>query len=92
MVQHVNALNFGHKAIIYDFSAAVHMDTSAALAIEELFLAASSETVGCYACGLSGVAEETLASLGVLDVLQEGHIAPDLLAAIRKAATDISGS
>jgi len=91
MVQQVNALNFGHKAIIYDFSGAAHMDTSAALAIEELFLAASSETVGCYACGLSGVAEETLDSLGVLDVLPEDHIAPDLLAAIHKAAADISG-
>jgi sulfate permease, SulP family len=89
MVQQVNAMNFGHKAVIYDFSAAVHMDTSAALAIEELLESATSETVTCYFSGLSGTAESTLESLGVLENLPKGHITSTLLAAIQKAGEEI---
>ena len=85
LVQHANANRFGHRAVIYDMTEAAHIDTSAALAIEQLLVDASSETSRCFIAGLSGDAAHTLESLGVLDVLPQDHVVPDLLAAIRAA-------
>ena len=46
----------GYKAIVFDFTEAAHVDTSAALAIEELIDVASHERPGSYISGLSGTA------------------------------------
>ena len=51
--------------MIYDFTDAAYVDTSAALAIEELIRIAVEETQGCFVCGLSGEAAHTLTALGV---------------------------
>ena len=63
----------GHKAIVYDFTDAAHMDTSAALAIEELIEQALEEHEACFISGLSGQALTTLRSLGVLDGFSQDH-------------------
>lgn len=75
----------GHEAMIFDFSTAAHIDTSAALAIEELIETTQSETEGCWVAGLSGQAEETLRALGVLDVMPAGFIVSSRLEAIKQA-------
>jgi SulP family sulfate permease len=63
----------GHKAIVYDFTEAAHMDTSAALALEELIEQAREEHEACFIAGLSGRALETLEGLGVLEGFEESH-------------------
>ncbi len=67
----VGAEASGHKAVIYDFSKAAHVDTSAALAVEELIEQAQEEQETCFISGLSGPAKTTLRSLGVLDAIPE---------------------
>lgn len=66
LVQRVGAQTAGHDAIIYGFTNAAHIDTTAASAIEELLATAIRETRGCFVAGLSGAAETMLRSLGVL--------------------------
>ena len=85
LVQRVGAETSGYKAIVFDFSNAAHMDTSAAIAIDELIEIASEETQGCFLAGLSGKAEATLKSLGVLEKVPPRHILPTRLEAIRVA-------
>jgi len=63
----------GHKAIIYDFTEAGHVDTSAALAMEELIEQAREEHETCFIVGLGGRALSTLKSLGVLDGFAQDH-------------------
>jgi sulfate permease, SulP family len=92
MVQQASALNpgsnvsLGNNAVIYDLTNTAHIDTSAALAIQELLATAMSKSVDCYVTGLSGTAENTLESLGVLDALPAGNVLPTLLEGIRTAA------
>ncbi len=90
LVSHGYELELGHQAIIYDFAEAAHIDTSAALAIEELLSTVCEDGIACYIVGLSGVAEKTLESLGVLDDIPADHIVPSLLVAIERAAATIS--
>jgi len=75
----------GHKAIIYDFTEAAQMDTSAALALEELIEQAREEHEACFISGLSGRALTTLKSLGVLDGFAEDHKFANRAQAIRAA-------
>jgi MFS superfamily sulfate permease-like transporter len=86
LVQRVGAETAGHDVIIYDFTNAAHIDTSAALAIDELLETARDETKGCFVAGLSGTAETTLRSLGVLE-----KIAPDHVVATRPEAIRLAG-
>jgi len=85
LVQRIGSATTGHKAIIYDFTNAAHVDTSAALAIEEFLDIASDETAGCFVAGLSGDAEKTLRSLGVLDKIPSDHVVATRLEAISLA-------
>ncbi|MDA0338839.1 MAG: STAS domain-containing protein, partial [Proteobacteria bacterium] len=75
----------GHKVVIYDFTGAAHVDTSAALAIEEMVIEANSETAGCFLAGLSGQAEATLESLGILDDVPADRVVATRLEAIKRA-------
>ena len=86
LVQRIGAATSGHEAMVYDFTEAAHVDTSAALAIEELIETAESKTRGCFVAGLSGEAEETLKALGVLDKIPTDRIVPTRLDAIKRAA------
>jgi SulP family sulfate permease len=85
LVQRAGAATAGHEVIIYDFSEAAHVDTSAALAIDELLEIAQSDTAACFIAGLSGSAESTLRSLGVLAKLPQEHIVPTRLDALKLA-------
>jgi SulP family sulfate permease len=87
LVQRAGAVAAGHEAIIFDFTNAAHIDTSAALAIEELLAVAMEETKGCIVAGLPDIAEQTLGTLGVLDDLPPDHIVTSRLKAIRLAKT-----
>lgn len=81
----------GHEAIVYDFTEAAHMDTSAALAIEELIEQAREEHEACYISGLSGQALETLKGLGVLDDLEPHHQFSKRADAIKAAVKIVLG-
>jgi len=85
LVKRLGPMAAHHKAIIYDFTNAAHIDTSAAIALDELFKTAVSAHVHCLTAGLSGTAEATLKTLGVLDVLAPANIQPTRLDAIRRA-------
>jgi SulP family sulfate permease len=82
----VGMASLGHEAVIFDFTEAAHIDTSAALAIEDLLITTFDDGVVCFIAGLSGTAETTLVSLGVLEQIPEGHNLPTLLDAINAAA------
>jgi len=80
------AMGLDHRAILYDFTDAAHIDTSAALAIEDMLSTASADGTLCYVIGLSGAAETTLKSLGVLDKIPTDHVVHTLLEALQLAA------
>jgi len=63
----------GHDAVVYDFTHASYLDTSAALAIEELLEQSMSHKLDVYVSGLSGEALRTLTNLRVLDQFPESH-------------------
>jgi len=86
-----HAIEFsGEKAIIYDFSETAYVDTSAALAIEDMLASAMDHTEHCFVCGVQGDTARTLRSLGSLDGVPENHIFATRFEAIR-AAADIAG-
>lgn len=91
LVARVGARTAGHKVFIYDFTDAAYVDTSAALAIEELIKIAVDETDGCFVAGLSGEAAETLAAMGALEPLPAGHVKDTLLEAIEAAGEAVPG-
>ncbi len=60
--------------IIYDFSETVYIDTSAALAIEDMLVSAHDQTEKVYVCGLSGETLKTFTTLGVLECIPADHV------------------
>jgi len=90
LIQRGYAANLDQRAIIYDFAEAAHVDTSAALAIDELLATVREDGVACYVVGLSGTAKKTLESLGVLDKIPADHIVSSLLEAIERASSKIT--
>ena len=91
LVQRTGSEIAGYEAMIFDFTDAAHIDTSAALAIEQLLETALSETRGCVIAGLSGSAETTFDSLGVLENIADENIVPSRIAAIHRAAELLDG-
>ncbi len=81
-----------HQIMIFDFSHAAHIDTSAALAIDELVDIANTEIKGAIVSGLSGEAESTLKALGLMEKIPEQNIAYNRLDAIRLAGSILDGS
>ncbi len=86
LVQKVGAEAAGYEVVVFDLSDAAHVDTSAALAIDAMLETTLEDTKGCFVAGLSGHAEQTLRSLGILDRLRPGQIQPTRQAALAKAA------
>lgn len=86
LVQNVGGAVGGYEVMIFDFTDAAHMDTSAALAMEELIDQATSDTKALFVAGLKGQAEATLESLGVLDHVDRERIFATRLEAIEAAA------
>lgn len=87
----VGQASMGYEAIIYDFTEAAHMDTSAALATEELLTIAANDGIPCFIAGLSESAKTTLKSLGVLDGIPSGHLTATLLDSIQVAKSHLAG-
>jgi len=75
----------GVDVAVYDFSQVAYVDTSAALAIEEMLVQAQSHGMHVLVAGLAGAARETLENLGVLDRVPAGQIFPTRSAAIAAA-------
>ena len=73
----------GQRAIILDFSQIAHVDTSAALAIEDMIAGADAEL--CLVCGLDQDTRKILDSLGVLDTVPGHNIVAGRLAALKRA-------
>lgn len=92
LIQRVGAATHGHSVMIYDFTNAGHLDTSAALAFEELIDVAVDEVSACFVVGLSGDAEKTLQSLGVLHKIPPAHVLKTKLEAILRAGKIIEKS
>jgi len=86
----VGQVSMGYEAIIYDFTEAAHMDTSAALAVEELLTIAVNDNIFCFIAGLSDSAGATVKSLGVLDAIPPGHITATLLDSIKMAESNLA--
>ena len=66
------------------------MDTSAALAMEELLTIAANHGIPCFIAGLSESAKTTLKSLGVLDGIPSGHLTATLLDSIHVAKSHLA--
>ncbi len=86
LTSQVEAEIANYQAVILDFTEAAHIDTSAAMAVEELINSLDDRGVKCIIAGLTGPAEKTLRSLGVLELGNRAEIATSVAEAIRHAA------
>lgn len=77
----------GHKAVIYDFSNSGYIDTSAALAIDEMIVLAQQNRQHVIVCGLKGPSLRALDGLGVLDRIPESNRFDDRIRAIEAAVS-----
>ena len=81
----------GYRASVYDFSNAGYIDTSAALAIDEMIELSQSSGQHLMVAGLRGQALNALDGLGVLERILPGHRFAERSEAIR-AAVDFVNS
>jgi SulP family sulfate permease len=75
----------GYRASIYDFSNAGYIDTSAALAIDEMIELSHSNRQYLMVAGLKGQALRALDGLGVLERIPPEHRFAERSEAIRSA-------
>lgn len=87
LTKQVGSMAVGHRGIVLDLTAAAHVDTSAAMAIEELIQSAADQHVVCVLSGLSGQAATALDALGVLEGFDPENVTPTRRDGIRRAAT-----
>ena len=90
LTQVLGGILSGPHAVVFDFSQASQVDTSAAYAIDELVSDALGAGVSCYISGLSGSAERTLNGLGVLARLAPGKIHSNLKTALEHALAELA--
>ncbi len=83
MVRRIPSQINGCQTMIYDFSGAGYIDTSAALAIDELITQATNNGHVVFISNLQGVARRTMEGLGILD-----RISPQDIFVSRKEAID----
>ncbi|MCF6321905.1 MAG: SulP family inorganic anion transporter [Rhizobiaceae bacterium] len=76
----------GNVAMIFDFTHTAWLDTSAAMAIEDLLSDAVAQTQYVYVSGLSGQALETLEALHSLKAVRPEHIFKSREEAIARVA------
>ncbi len=86
LTRQVEAEITDYRAVILDFSEAAHIDTSAAMAVDDLIGSLNEQGVKCIVAGLRGRAEKTLRSLGVLEGSNRAEIAGSVAEAIHHAA------
>ncbi|HHB80958.1 MAG TPA: SulP family inorganic anion transporter, partial [Aliiroseovarius sp.] len=75
-----------YRVILLDFSNAAFIDTSAAMAIDELLLGLYEQDIVAVMSGLSGDAQRTLSTLGVAGRLPKANQVATLGKAIERAA------
>jgi len=92
ITKRVGVMTAGFRAIVLDFTDAAHIDTSAAMAVEELIGAVRDQNLCCVVAGLSGVAARTFDSLGVLEGLDPANRAPTKALAIERAGALLDAS
>lgn len=86
LVQRTVPAAAGHEIVVFDFTDAAHMDTSAALAVEELFEIVRENARTVLVAGLSGQAAETLTGLGVLEGLPPENLLATRAEALKRSA------
>jgi sulfate permease, SulP family len=91
LTKRVGTMAAGYKAIILDMSEAADIDTTAAMAIDDLIRSTQSQGIHCVISGLSGAAEATLRSLGVLKALPAENRVATPMAAIERAEALVTG-
>jgi SulP family sulfate permease len=89
LTQALGGILRGPRAVVFDFSAAGHVDTSAAYAISELVDDAQGAGAAVYLAALSGVAERTLSGLGILARVPTGHVKATRREALEAALTQV---
>lgn len=89
LVQRTGTASARYKVVILDFEDVQFVDTSAALAIEELVDTITGEGRACYLAGLQGKAEKTLAALQILDKVPDGNRFAALTDAIGAARAEL---
>jgi len=82
----------GRDALVVDLSAVPFMDTSAAMALEEVILGMREKNDKVVLCGLREAVRETLANTGVLAHLKAEQIAASRLQALESARAHVNGS
>ena len=92
ITKRVGVMTAGYKAFILDLSSVGAIDTSAAMAIEELINAVQDQDIKLFVSGLGGPAETTLQSLDVLSSLQDDQRPPTKSLAIQRAAAALKGA
>lgn len=90
LTQRVDSETAGHRAVVFDFTDAAHIDTSVALAIDALLERTSRESA-CFVAALSGRARQTLQGFGVLDKLPRECVIASRLKAIEAAVASVAG-
>ncbi len=85
LTRRVGALMSGYEVIILDFTHAAGIDTSAAMAIDEMIQSAQSHKIHCVLAGISSPSERVLESLGVLSKLTNADVVVNLEIGLRRA-------
>ncbi|NQV47211.1 MAG: SulP family inorganic anion transporter [Rhodospirillaceae bacterium] len=75
-----------HKVLILDMADVTYLDTSAALALEDIIVKAGKQGLRVYVAGLREPVEKMLRRFGVLDSLNEGRCYASRLDALHGAA------
>ena len=81
----VGRASLGYEALIYDFTGVSYLDTSAAIALEELLTNAVNDQIPCFIAGFSKSTRATAKSLGVLEGIPPAQITETLLDSIQMA-------
>ena len=74
-----------YRVAVYDFSNVAYMDTSAALAVEQMIQLSQSRNQPVFVAGLAGHPQSTLDGLGVLERIPDAQRFTDRTEAIRAA-------
>ncbi|MFQ5562743.1 MAG: SulP family inorganic anion transporter [Parvularculaceae bacterium] len=82
----------GHSIVIYDFTHVGYVDTSAALAIQELLELAVAHGQTVFVAGLDGHARRALEGLGVLDTVPPSRRFAERREAIEAALRQLDGA
>lgn len=90
LTRRVDTDTAGHRAVVFDFSEAAHIDAGVALAFEALIVQTCREGA-CFIAALSGNARRTLDGLGVLANVPKDRILQSRLKAIEAAVGSVIG-